>query len=51
MRTPPVDIVIIGVEPQTLDYGLELTPAVSAAVDRVIAEINAVTAEWLEPVA
>jgi hydrogenase maturation protease len=47
MKTPPVDVVIVGVEPQIIDYGLEMTAVVDAAVDCVIAEIKEVIAEWL----
>ncbi len=44
---PPPPVSIIGVEPQTLDYGMELSAPVQAALPRVIALARTTVAEWL----
>jgi hydrogenase maturation protease len=37
---------LIGVEPERVDWGSELTPAVAAAVPRAVAEIGALLERW-----
>jgi hydrogenase maturation protease len=37
---------LIGIEPEQVDWGSELTPAVAAAVPRAVAEIEALLARW-----
>ena len=41
------DVLILGVEPAVLDYGLELSPAVAAALPRVVAQARALALEWI----
>jgi hydrogenase maturation protease len=43
---PEAEIVFIGVEPGTIHYGLELTPAVQAALPRVVAAAREIIARW-----
>jgi len=43
---PVEEVVIIGVQPESLDIGLDLTPAVAATMDRVIAAGLAELARW-----
>lgn len=43
---PIEEVVIIGVQPESLDIGLDLTPAVAATMDRVIAAGLAELARW-----
>ena len=45
-RTPP-PISIIGVEPQTIAYGMELSPPVRAALPGVVALARSTVAGWL----
>lgn len=40
------EIVILGVEPEKIDYGLELTPAVAAALPRLIAAVQEQVRRW-----
>jgi hydrogenase maturation protease len=42
------EIVILGVEPGTIDYGLDLSPAVAAALPRVTGEARRLVARWRE---
>ena len=37
---------ILGVEPQTIDYGMELTAPVQAALPRLLQAVKEVVAEW-----
>lgn len=46
LRSPP-PLSIIGVEPQTLGYGMELSVPVQAALPRAIALARSTVAEWL----
>jgi len=46
LRKTPRDVVVIGVEPETIDCGLELSPAVEASLDRAVCEVERVIAEW-----
>jgi hydrogenase maturation protease len=43
---PVPPITVIGVEPETLDYGLVLSPAVQAALPRVVALTRETVARW-----
>ena len=43
---PVEEVVIIGVQPESLDIGLDLTPAVAATMDRVIAAGLAELVRW-----
>jgi hydrogenase maturation protease len=47
-RDAPAEIVILGVEPQTIDYGMELTPAVAAALPRLTRAVWELVARWRE---
>ncbi|MBK1722266.1 HyaD/HybD family hydrogenase maturation endopeptidase [Thiocystis violacea] len=42
----PAERALIGIEPQLVDWGEQLTPAVAAAVPRAIAEIQSLIARW-----
>lgn len=42
------EIVVIGVEPEIMEYGLRLSAAVQSALPRVIVEANAITGRWLQ---
>jgi hydrogenase maturation protease len=44
----PVRRALIGIEPERVDWGSELTPAVAAAVPRAVAEIEALLARWAD---
>lgn len=43
---PQAEIVFIGVEPQRIDYGLDLTPAVQAALPSVVGLVKQIVADW-----
>jgi hydrogenase maturation protease len=43
---PVEEVVILGVQPESLDVGLELTPVVAAAVDEAAAAVVAELAAW-----
>ena len=45
-RESPPEIVIFGVEPQVIDYGLELSPAVAAALPQLIRAVREMAAQW-----
>ena len=52
MRFLPADhpkptIAILGIEPQTIDYSLELTPPVQAALPLLLEEARRIVAQWL----
>jgi hydrogenase maturation protease len=40
------EIIILGVEPQTIGYGLDLSPAVGAALPQVTTEARRLVARW-----
>jgi hydrogenase maturation protease len=42
------EIVILGVEPEQIDYGLDLSPPVAAAMPQVIAAARKLVARWRE---
>ncbi len=44
-KTRP-EIVILGVEPERIDYGLELTPAVAAALPQLTAAVRELVERW-----
>jgi hydrogenase maturation protease len=44
-KTPP-EIVILGVEPHTIDYGLELSPPVNAALPQLTGAVRRMVARW-----
>jgi len=43
---PRPEIVIVGVEPETIDYGLELSPAVQAALPQVALAVREIVDVW-----
>ena len=45
---PPPPVHIIGVEPQSLAYGMEISPCVQAALPRLVALARNTVAQWLE---
>jgi hydrogenase maturation protease len=47
-RTSPPEVVVLGVEPHTIDYGMELTPSVCAGVPEVVAAARSIVATWLQ---
>lgn len=42
------DITILGVEPKAIEYGLELTESVEAAMPRLLLEIRNTVSQWQE---
>jgi hydrogenase maturation protease len=40
------EILIVGIEPQTIDYGLDLSPAVAAALPELTREVRKIVADW-----
>lgn len=44
---PRPAVTVLGVEPESLAYGLELSPAVLAALPRVVASAREIVDEWL----
>ena len=43
---PTKEIKVLGVEPQTLDIGLELTPLVAGVVENVVEKLLLILGEW-----
>ena len=44
--SPPIEISILGVEPAVIDYGMELSPAVAAALPQVLKMARDTAARW-----
>jgi hydrogenase maturation protease len=44
------EILVLGVEPQVINYGLDLSPPVRAALPRLLEEVEAVIERWRGPV-
>jgi Ni,Fe-hydrogenase maturation factor len=44
---PVPPITVIGVEPQSLDYGMELSPLAQAAMERVVLLARETVAGWM----
>jgi hydrogenase maturation protease len=44
----PPEVVVLGVEPQSIEYNLDLSPPVRAAVPRLLGEARAVIRSWRE---
>jgi hydrogenase maturation protease len=40
------EILMVGMEPETIDYGLDLSPAVAAALPELIREVRKIVAGW-----
>lgn len=40
------EVLVLGVEPQTIAYGLDLSPPVRAALPRLLAEVESVINSW-----
>jgi hydrogenase maturation protease len=47
--SPPIEILILGVEPAVIDYGMELSPSVSVALPRVLEMARDTVARWQDP--
>ena len=45
-NSPPIEISILGVEPAVIDYGMELSPSVAAALPRVLEMTRNTAARW-----
>jgi hydrogenase maturation protease len=45
-RQAKPEILIVGVEPQTIDYGLDLSPAVAAALPELAREVRQIVSAW-----
>ena len=43
----PRPIRVLGIEPETIDYGMDLTPRVADAVPRAVEAVRRIVAEWL----
>jgi hydrogenase maturation protease len=46
MEKPVQEIMILGVQPLTVDIGLEMTPIVAKKVDEIVEQILLVLHEW-----
>jgi len=44
-QTKP-EILIVGIEPKTIDYGLDLSPAVAAALPELTREVRKIVSDW-----
>ena len=40
------EILIVGIEPETIDYGLDLSPAVAAALPKLTREVRKIVSGW-----
>jgi len=40
------EILIVGIEPETIDYGLDLSPAVAAALPELTREVRKIVSDW-----
>ena len=49
LRKTPRDVVVVGVEPETIDYGLELSPRVEAGLPQAVCEVERIIAAWQRP--
>jgi hydrogenase maturation protease len=45
-RPAKPEILIVGIEPQTIDYGLDLSPAVAAAIPEVTGAVRKIVSDW-----
>jgi hydrogenase maturation protease len=45
-ETPMPPVTVVGVEPENMDYGMELTVDVAAALPRVVGLVRRLVAEW-----
>ena len=46
LRRLPAEVVIIGVEPEIIDWGMELSPSVEAAVPAMISTAQKLITYW-----
>ena len=46
LRRPKTEVVIVGAEPEIIDWGLELSPAVGSAVALMISSAQTIIANW-----
>jgi hydrogenase maturation protease len=40
------EILIVGIEPETIDYGLDLSPAVAAALPELTRDVRKIVSDW-----
>ena len=40
------EIMVLGIEPETIDYGLDLTPTLQAALPKVVREARNILSDW-----
>ena len=45
-RQAKPEILIVGIEPETIDYGLDLSPAVAAALPELTQEVRKIVSGW-----
>lgn len=45
-RQAKPEILVVGIEPDTIDYGLDLSPAVAAALPELIREVREIVSDW-----
>jgi hydrogenase maturation protease len=45
-RRPAPDVSVLGIEPEIIDYGLELSPVVEAALPAVLRTVKEIVREW-----
>jgi hydrogenase maturation protease len=46
-ENPQPEIMILGVEPEIIDFGLNLSPTVQCALPRLLEEIRKIVLQWL----
>jgi len=46
LRRPPAEVVIVGAEPQIIDWGIDLSPALDFAVSIMVSTAQKVIAKW-----
>ena len=49
LRRTPTEVVIVGAEPQTIEWGTDLSPALDAAANLMVATAQKVIAAWQKP--
>lgn len=45
-RPAKPEILIVGIEPETIDYGLDLSPAVGAALPELTRDVRKIVSDW-----
>jgi hydrogenase maturation protease len=45
-RQAKPEILVVGIEPETIDYGLDLSPAVAAALPELTRDVRKIVSDW-----